>query len=74
MEWPDDLSKLTIEELAGLHRANEAWSNDLKRRVKILTDGKAVGAIGKDDYANGMKSINKDIAECVRRTQLLGKL
>ena len=72
--WPEDLAKLSIDELAALHRANEVWAKDLKQRIKILTDGKALGAIGEDDYANGMKSINKDIAECVRRSQLLCKL
>ena len=74
MPWPEDLAKLTIEELADLYRANEAWSNDLNRRVKILMDGKAAGVIGEDDYASGMKITNKDIAECIRRRQLLGKL
>jgi hypothetical protein len=72
--WLEDLSKLTIEELAALHRANEAWYEDLKQRVKLLTDGKAVGVIGEDDYTNSMKVTNKDIADCVRRRQLLGKL
>jgi hypothetical protein len=47
---------------------------DLKLRVKILMDGKAAGVIGEDAYANTMKSINKDMAECVRRSQSLGKL
>jgi hypothetical protein len=46
MSWPEDLSRLTIEELADLYRANEAWAKDLKRRVKILTDGKVAGVIG----------------------------
>jgi hypothetical protein len=74
MSWPEDLTKLTIEELADLYRANEAWAKDLKRRVKILTDGKVAGVIGEHDYASGMESANKDIGECVRRRQLLGKL
>ena len=74
MSWPEDLTKLSIEGLADLYRANEAWSKDLKQRVKILTDGKAAGVISEDAYANSMKSTNKDIAECVRRRQLLGKL
>ena len=37
-------------------------------------DGRAAGVISEDAYANGMKTTNKDIAECVRRSQLLGKL
>jgi hypothetical protein len=74
MEWPDDLSKLTIEQLADLYRANEIWSKDLKQRVKLLIDGRASGAISENVYDSGMTSTNKDIAECVRRSQLLGKL
>jgi hypothetical protein len=69
--WPEDLSTLTSEELAVLHRANEEWFTDLKLRVQLLTDGKTVGVIGEDNFARSMKSINKDIAECVRRRQLL---
>ena len=49
--WPEDLTKLTIDELADLYRANEAWSKDLKERVKILTKGKAAGVISEDTYA-----------------------
>jgi hypothetical protein len=74
MEWPDDLSKLTIEQLADLYRANEIWSKDLKQRVKLLIDGRASGAISENVYDSGITSTNKDIAECVRRSQLLGKL
>jgi hypothetical protein len=71
MAWPEDLSKLTIEELADMYRANEAWDKDLKLRVKLLMDGKAVGGVSDDVYASTMKITNKDIAECVRRSQLL---
>jgi len=74
MSWPENLAKLTIEELADLYRTNETWSNDLKLRVKILMDGKAVGVIGEHEYDISIKSTNKDIAECIRRRQLLGKL
>jgi hypothetical protein len=74
MEWPDDFSKLNIEQLADLYRANEIWSKDLKQRVKLLIDGRASGAISENVYDSGITSTNKDIAECVRRSQLLGKL
>src|SRR5712671_5747909 len=58
--WPEDLSTLTSEELAVLHRANEEWFTDLKLRVQLLTDGKTVGVIGEDNFARSMKCINKD--------------
>ena len=74
MAWPEDLTKLTIEELADLYRANQVWSKDLKQRVKLLMDGRASGAISENVYDSGMTSTNKDIAECVRRIQVLGKL
>ncbi len=50
--WLEDLSKLTIEELADMYRANEAWSSDLKLRVKLLMDGKVAGVISEDVYAS----------------------
>ena len=74
MSWPQDLSKLTIEELAALHRDNEAWSKNLKLRVKILGGAKTAGDFSEDEYDSSMKAINRDIAECIRRGQLLGKL
>jgi hypothetical protein len=74
LAWPEDLAKLKIEDLVNLYRANEAWFKDLSLRVKILTDGKAAGVIGEDNYATTMRITNKDIAECIRRRKLLGKL
>ena len=74
MSWPEDLAKITPEEFATLHRANEAWSKNLKLRFKILGDAKTAGDFSEDEYDSSMKSINKDIAECIRRGQLLGKL
>jgi hypothetical protein len=74
LAWPEDLAKLKIEELADLFRANEAWSRDLSQRVRILTNGKAAGVISEDDYATTMRITNKDIAECVRRRQLLANI
>jgi hypothetical protein len=74
MSWPKDIAKVTIEELADLYRANEAWRKDLNLRVKILMDGKAAGVIGENNYATSMRVTNKDIAECVRRRELLGRL
>jgi hypothetical protein len=74
LAWPEDLAKLRIEELAVLYRANDAWSRDLSKRVKILMDGKAAGVISEDNYATTMRITNKDIAECGRRRQLLANI
>ena len=71
MAWPDDLTKTTAKELATLHLTNEAWSKELKLRLKRLTDGKLTGDIGTDEYASSMNSTTQDIAECIRRRQLL---
>lgn len=74
MSWPENLTKLTIEELGVLHRRNEVWAKQLRLQVKLLMDTKTAGQISEDQYANQITITNKDIAECVRRRQLLGKL
>jgi hypothetical protein len=71
MAWPEDLTKTTAEELTTLHLTNEAWSKQLKLRVKRLIDGKAAGDIGEDEYTSSLKATNKDTAECIRRSELL---
>jgi len=74
MNWPEDLSGLTIEELATLQSRNEIWEKELKLHVKLLVDAKTAGQISDDEFATQIAVTNKDIAECVRRHQLLGKL
>lgn len=32
MVWPEDLKKISAEELAALHEENEAWGKDLRIR------------------------------------------
>jgi hypothetical protein len=71
MSWPEDLTKTTAKELATLHLTNEAWSKELKLRIKRLMNGKAAGDIGKDEHASSLNATNKDTVECIRRRQLL---
>jgi hypothetical protein len=71
MAWPEDLTKITAEELAALHQENEAWGKDLRIRIKGLMDGKVAGDIGKDEYATNRKIANKGMNEYRRRGRLL---
>jgi hypothetical protein len=49
-------------------------AKQLRLQVKLLMDTKTAGQISEDEYANQITITNKDIAECVRRRQLVGKL
>ena len=71
MSWPEDLTKITPEELAALREENEAWGNDLRIRIKGLMDGQVAGDIGKDEYATNRKIANKGMNEYRRRGRLL---
>ncbi len=71
MSWPEDLTKIAPEELAALHRENEAWGKDLRIRIKALMDGKIAGHIGKDEYVTNRKIANKGMNEYRRRGRLL---
>jgi len=71
MAWPEDITKITPDELAALHKENEAWGKDLRIRIKGLMDGKVAGQIGKDEYAANRKIANKDMNEYRRRGRLL---
>ena len=71
MSWPEDLTKITPEELAALHEENEAWGKDLRIRIKGLTDRKVAGDIGQDEYATNRKIANKGMNEYRRRGRLL---
>jgi hypothetical protein len=71
MVWPEDLTKITAEELAALHEENEAWGKELRIRIKNLLDGEVAGDIGKNECAANRKIASKDMNEYRRRGRVL---
>ena len=64
MSWPEDLTKITAEELAALHQENEAWGKDLRIRIQGLMAGDL-------EHATNRKTAKKDMNEYRRRGRLL---
>lgn len=71
MSWADNLVNIATDELAALRLDNEEWSRNLILRIKTLIHAKTAGDISEDEYDSSIIATNKDIAECIRRNQLL---
>ena len=71
MSWPEDLTKITIEELVTLCRENDAWAMDLRIRFKGLMESKIAGIISEGEFASNLKSANEGATECRHRGEML---
>jgi hypothetical protein len=71
--WPEEFSRCSLEELAALRNDNRVWYRELRADISLVMDRKLAKQMSPELYAVDRTRYIEDMAECRRRTAMLGK-
>jgi hypothetical protein len=73
MEWPEDFTRCSFEQIVQWQDENRAWQKELRRKMIALIDSKLARQIGPEEYAERRQQEHQLAEECKRRRGLLSQ-
>lgn len=70
-QLPDDLSRLTREELRDVAAENRAWGRRLREATTALVNARLSKSISQQEYSAQRQAAIQEAAEYMRRAELL---